>query len=103
VSGEYVTELAHSGDPAAVEAVATVGRALGAGLTGLVNVFNPEVIVIGGGAIAAGELLLGPAREEMAARALPPSARQVRVVPAHFGQEAGMVGAALFALSGGEA
>jgi glucokinase len=102
VSGQYVTELAHSGDEAAVETLAAVGRALGAGLTGLVNVFNPEVIVIGGGAVAAGELLLGPARAVVAERALPPSAEAVRIVPAHFGDESGMVGAALFALEGGE-
>ena len=62
------------------------------------NVFNPEVIVIGGGAIAAGELLLGPAREVVAERALPPMREMVRVVPAHFGDEAGMLGAALLAL-----
>jgi glucokinase len=103
VSGQYVTELAHAGDEAAVEALAAVGRGLGAGLTSLVNVFNPEVIVIGGGAVAAGELLLGPARAVVAERALPPSAEAVRIVPAHFGDESGMVGAALFALEGGEA
>jgi glucokinase len=103
VSGQYVTELAHSGDEAAVAALATVGRQLGAGLTGLVNVFAPEVIVIGGGAVAAGELLLGPAREVVAERALPPAAQGVRIVPAHFGEEAGMTGAALFALEGGQA
>jgi glucokinase len=103
VSGQYVTELAHSGDDAAVRALATVGRQLGAGLTGLVNVFAPEVIVIGGGAVAAGELLLGPARDVVAERALPPAAQGVRIVPAHFGEEAGMTGAALFALEGGQA
>ena len=102
VSGQYVTELAHSGDEAAVAALAAVGRRLGAGLIGLVNVFNPEVIVIGGGAVAAGELLLGPAREEVAEHALPPAREAVRIVPAHFGDESGMVGAALFALDGGE-
>jgi glucokinase len=101
VSGQYVTELAHSGDEAAVAALAAVGRRLGAGLVGLVNVFNPEVIVIGGGAVAAGELLLGPAREQVERYALPPSREAVRIVPAHFGDESGMVGAALFALDGG--
>ncbi len=101
VSGQYVTELAHSGDESAVAALAAVGRRLGAGLIGLVNVFNPEVIVIGGGAVAAGELLLGPAREEVAEHALPPAREAVRIVPAHFGDESGMVGAALFALDGG--
>jgi glucokinase len=101
LSGLFVTELAHSGDPGALAVLKSVGRHLGVGLTGLVNVFNPEVIVIGGGAIAGGELLLEPARAVVAERALPPARDAVRIVPAHFGEESGMVGAALFALSGG--
>ena len=79
-----------------------VGRRLGVGLASLANVFDPEVIVIGGGAIAADEMLLEPAREELRARALPPQADNVRVVRAHFGEEAGMLGAAIVALHGGE-
>jgi glucokinase len=101
ITGQFVTELAHSGDPAAVAALEEVARRLGAGLTGLVNVFNPEVIVIGGGAVAAGELLLGPARAAVAEQALPWAREAVRIVPAHFGDESGMVGAARFALDGG--
>jgi len=50
--------------------------------------------------IAAGELLLGPAREELAKRALPPIAEAVRVVPSRFGAESGMLGAALLAREG---
>ena len=62
------------------------------------NVFNPEVIVIGGGAVAAGELLLAPgARGRRRARA-PADREVVRIVPAHFGDESGMLGAALLAL-----
>jgi glucokinase len=102
ISGQFVTELAHSGDPAAMAVLESVGRRLGAGLTGLVNAFNPEVVVVGGGAVSAGELLLGPARAVVAERALPPSREAVRIVPAHFGEESGMVGAALFALAGGQ-
>ena len=77
--------------------LAAAGRKLGVGLASLANAFSPEVIVIGGGASAAGELLLGPAREELKRRALGPN-RDVRVVEAHFGDEAGMLGAALMAL-----
>ncbi len=47
--------------------LATIGRRLGAAISGLANIFEPDVIVIGGGVIAAGELLLGPAREEFRA------------------------------------
>ena len=62
ITGAIATELAHEGDAAARAALAEVGRRLGAGLVSLVNALNPEVIVIGGGAVAAGDLLLEPAR-----------------------------------------
>jgi glucokinase len=103
ISGALVTELAHDGDPEARAVLALVGERLGVGITSIVNALNPEVVVVGGGAIAAGDLLLEPARRVVAERALPPSREQVRIVPAHFGDEAGMVGAALFALDEGRA
>ena len=102
ITGAFVTELAHDGDPDARAVLARVGRWLGAGVSGLVNAFQPEVVVIGGGAIAAGELLLGPAREEVALRALPPLRDGVRIVAAELGAEAGLVGAGILALEGGE-
>jgi len=97
ITGALVTELAHDGDEAARGAVAAVGRRLGVGLASIANALNPEVIVIGGGVIGAGELLLAPAREELAARALPPVADSVRVEAARFGAESGVLGAALLA------
>ena len=97
VLGQVVTELAHEGDEAARAVLADVGRRLGAGLTGIVNALDPDVVVIGGGAVTAGDLLLDPAREVVAARALPPVARAVRIVPARFGEEAGLLGAGLLA------
>jgi glucokinase len=98
VTGGLVTELAHDGDETARLALSVVGGRLGAALTGIVNALNPEVIVIGGGAVAAGELLLGPARSVVSERALPPAREMVRIVPTHFGDESGMLGAALLAL-----
>jgi glucokinase len=77
-----------------------IGERLGVGLTNLVNIFNPEVIVVGGGVMAAGEMLLTPARATVSERALPPARDYVRIVPARFGSEAGMVGAAALAWSG---
>ena len=97
VTGPLVTELAGEGDAAAREVLERAGRKLGAGLASLANAFSPEVIVMGGGAAAAGDLLLDPAREELRRRALGPN-RAVPVVSAHFGDEAGMLGAALMAL-----
>jgi glucokinase len=101
ITGQLVTELAHDGDSAAVSVLEQVGRVLGAGLVSLVNAFDPEVIVIGGGVVAARELLLAPAREVVAERALAPARDHVRIVPAHFADEAGMLGAALLAMEEG--
>ena len=98
ITGGIVTEMAHDGDALAREVLAEIGERLGFGLVGLVNTFNPEVIVIGGGAVRGGELLLEPARRVIAAHALPPAREGVRLVPAHYGDEAGMIGAALMAL-----
>jgi glucokinase len=66
-------------------------------------VFNPEFVVLGGGVMAAGELLLEPARAEMLARALPPGRDLVQIVAARFGSEAGMVGAGALAFESLEA
>ena len=100
ISGPLVTDLAHDGDEAAIEALAVIGRWLGVGVTNLVNMLNPDVVVIGGGVIAAGDLLLVPARAVVAERALSPSREHVRIVPARFGAESGMLGAATLAFDG---
>ncbi len=97
LTGPMITELARAGDPVACGALEVVGRALGVGVANLVNIFNPEVVVIGGGVSEAGDLLLDPAREVMARRALAPGRDVVRVAAAAFGAEAGMVGAAILA------
>jgi glucokinase len=100
ITGSLVTELAHDGDRAARDVVALIGMRLGVGIANLVNIFNPDVVVVGGGVIAAGELLLEPARAVVAERALSPSRELVRIVPARFGAESGMLGAAALALDG---
>jgi glucokinase len=100
LSGPLVTELAHDGDESAVEAVELIGARLGVVITSLVNIFNPEIVVIGGGVVAAGELLLAPARTVVAERTLPFFGQDLRIVPARFGVEAGMIGAAALAYDG---
>jgi len=97
VTGTVVTEAALAGDEVALAVVAHAGRRLGAGITGLVNAFNPEVVVVGGGVMALGELLLAPARAVVAERALAPSREVVRIVASSFGEDSGMLGAALLA------
>jgi glucokinase len=100
LSGPLVTELAHDGDQAAIDVLTLIGTRLGVAIASFVNIFNPQVVVIGGGVIAAGELLLEPARAEMKKRALPPNRDEVRIVAARFGVEAGMIGAAAMAFDG---
>ena len=74
-----------------------IGRHLGAAISSLVNLFDPDVVVLGGGfGVAAGDLLLGPAREVMLRDALPP-AGEVRLAIAELGPEAGVIGAGLVA------
>jgi glucokinase len=97
LTGPMITELAQEGDPVACDAIDVIGRALGVGVANIVNIFNPQVVVIGGGVSAAGELLLEPAREVVARRALRPGKDVVRIETAAFGAEAGMIGAALLA------
>ena len=100
IAGPLVTELAHDGDAAAIAAIELIGERLGVAIANFVNIFNPEVVVVGGGVIAAGELLLRPARAVVAQRALPPSRDEVKIVAARFGVEAGMIGAAALAFDG---
>jgi glucokinase len=94
IDGKAVTDAANEGDRVAIAVVEEAGRRLGSGLTSLANIFEPEVIVIGGGvAKAIGEMMIAPAREELRARALPPmNATPVKF--AELGPEAGMIGAA---------
>jgi glucokinase len=103
LTGPLVTEMAFDGDPVAAESIRVIGERLGVGIANLVNIFNPEVVVIGGGVIAAGELLLAPAREVMKRRALEPGRDLVRIVGTTFGGESGMIGAALLAADPGAA
>ena len=99
LTGKSVTDAANAGDQVAIDTLALIGMRLGAALAGLANVFNPDVIVIGGGVTAgAGELLLEPARKEVRCRALPPM-NETRVVAAELGQESGMIGAAAMAMA----
>ena len=95
---EDLVERARDGDERAVEALAGIGRKLGAGIASFVNVFEPELVVVGGGFGEAGELLLAPAREVVAREGLPPGRETVRIVEAELGVEAGVIGAATIAL-----
>jgi glucokinase len=96
ISGTAVTEAALGGDPTAIAVFDLIGTRLGAALVSFANIFEPKVIVVGGGVMAAGDLLLDPARRVLRARALPPM-NGIPVVAAELGPDAGMIGAAALA------
>jgi glucokinase len=84
-------------EPEAVAALARIGRYLGAGIATFVNVFEPQVVVIGGGFGRAGDLLLDSAREVLAQEGLTPGRNTVRIVQAQLGPDAGAIGAGMIA------
>lgn len=93
VTAREIGDLARAGDPAARAVLEEVGRHLGRGLAILIDVLNPEVIVIGSLAVRLGDLVLGPARAEVQREALPQAAAACRIVPAELGERLGDVAA----------
>ncbi|WP_054937567.1 ROK family protein [Moorella stamsii] len=94
VTGEIVYRAAANGDPLAGEVVYQSGRYIGIALASLVNILNPEIIVIGGGVAKAGELLFKPLRENFTIRVMRSQREKVKVVPSKFGSYSSVMGAA---------
>lgn len=95
LTGPMVTDAARRGDAVALEAFAAVGGWLGVGAANLIAAFDPELVVVGGGVSAAGDLLLGPARTALAESLVGAGHREIPPLQqARFGPEAGIVGAA---------
>jgi glucokinase len=98
-----VVQAARAGDAGAREAFERMGTSLGVGLASLLNLLDPDVVVVGGGLGSdAGPLLLEPAERVARQRALEPAASAASFAVAELGEDAGMSGAAMLALSGGE-
>ena len=97
ILGEDVTELARQGDEAALSVLDETGRWLGVGLAAFVNIFNPEVVAVGGGVMEAKELILESARSEVMLRARPPSRDLAEIKVATLGPKSGVLGAAALA------
>jgi len=95
VDAHRLVRLANEGEPRAIEILDGIGRHLGAGIGSLVNIFNPELVVIGGGFAAAGDFILDPAREIVAREGLAGAGKRVRIVRAELGTAAGLIGAGL--------
>lgn len=97
ILGEDVTRLAEERDEVAISVLKEAGRWLGIGLAAFVNIFNPEVIAIGGGVSEAGNLILEPAHREIKLRSRPPARDLVELRLATLGAESGILGAAALA------
>jgi glucokinase len=96
IGGKAVTDAALAGDELAVGVFDLIGGRLGVACSSFANVFQPNAIVVGGGVIAAGDLLLEPARREVRERALRPM-NETPILEATLGNDAGMIGAAAMA------
>jgi glucokinase len=92
---------AEAGDGLAIRVFGEVGEYLGMAIANVINLLNPEVVVLGGGVSGAGEPLFSAARSTVLRRALGPSSKCARIVPALFGEDAGVIGAAMKAASAG--
>ena len=97
ITAEKVGVAAQGGDSLASDVISEAATYLGVGMVNLVNIFNPEMIIVGGGVAQMGDLLLEPARQVVKERAFQLSARAVRIVSAQLGDSAGVLGAAVFA------
>ncbi len=98
VAGD-VAEAAKAGDPIAMAVWDETVDALACGLTSIVNLFEPELVVLGGGVVSGtGEQLLGPVRTRVRAESMPPAAAEVQIVAAALGKRVGVVGAAAIAI-----
>ena len=96
IDGRAVTEAALDGDETAIGVFELIGGRLGVACSSFANIFQPDAIVVGGGVIAAGDLLLEPARQELRQRALNPM-NKTPILEATMGNDAGMIGAAALA------
>jgi glucokinase len=97
ITAREVSLAAHQGDALAKNIVFRAANDLGTGIANLTNIFNPDTIIIGGGVSKMGELLFGPVRRQVSRRAFRLPADTVRIVPSKLGDDAGLIGAAVFA------
>ena len=90
---------ASDGDPAALALLDRAGRALGAGVGSFINLFNPELVVIGGGVATLGEALMAPARRALASHTFPEQRACARLVESALGDDTALYGAAALAFA----
>jgi glucokinase len=99
LTAESIYNSGKAGDELALEVFRRMGIYLGVGLASLINIFNPEMIVLGGGVAAGWDLFISHVREQIAERAFPLPARRAEIVRAECGDDAGLLGAAQIAFA----
>ncbi|MCP4541654.1 MAG: ROK family protein [Chloroflexi bacterium] len=99
ITAKLVAKAANQGDAEAKHILTEAMNYLGIGIATLVNLFNPQLIVIGGGVTHIEEMLFGPVRRAINRHAFPTSAQAVRIVRAELGDDAGVLGAVAVALT----
>lgn len=90
-----VAKAAEAGDPVAKRIFTIIGEYVGMGLVSVINLLNPEKVIIGGGVAEAGDLLLEPIRKTVMERAMVVARESVEIVPAELGNSAGVIGASM--------
>jgi glucokinase len=100
LSGALINHAAEQDDGVAIEVLHRAGRALGFAVASLIHLYDPEVVAIGGGVVAAGQFFLRPMREALDEHLIPQYRHGLRVLPSELGQDAGLLGAAVMAGEG---
>lgn len=95
ISPYIVAKAAEAGDPVAKRIFTIIGEYVGMGLVSVINLLNPEKVIIGGGVAEAGDLLLEPIRKTIKERAMVVARESVEIVPAELGNSAGVIGASM--------
>lgn len=99
VDAVLVEQAARAGDAFALGLLREAGYYLGVGVVNVLHLFDPEIVVVGGGVSRAGELIFGPLRETVQARAMPGYRERSHIVPAGLGDDAGLMGAVALVMS----
>jgi glucokinase len=97
LSGALVNHAAEQDDGVAIEVLHRAGRALGFAVASLIHLYDPEVVAIGGGVVAAGQFFLRPMHEAIDEHLIPQFRHGLQILPSELGQDAGLLGAAVMA------
>jgi len=100
ITARVVAQAAKEGDALAISIFEEAGFYIGLGVTNLLHILNPQLVILGGGVSKAGDLLFDPVRATVKARAMPSYQEGLKIAPAALGDDAGLLGAAAFVLQG---